>query len=50
MSRLINSQTSKNGHSQLYCERCLLSFETQKSLDKHSVYCRDHDAVKIIIL
>ena len=47
MPRLINSQTNKNGHSRYYCERCLLSFKTQKSLDKHSEYCKNHDAVKI---
>ena len=49
MSRLLNSQTNKNGHTWYYCERCLSSFKTEKSLDKHSGYCKDHEAVRSIM-
>ena len=36
MSRLVNSQTGGNEHKRFYCGRCLNSFKTQQSLDKHS--------------
>ena len=49
MSGLLNSQKYKRRHKRYYCERCLLSFKTQKSLDTHSEYCKDHDAVKITL-
>ena len=49
MSRLLNSQKYKNGHTRYHCERCLSSFKTEKSLDKHSGYCKDHEAVKTIM-
>ena len=49
MSGLLNSQKYKRRHKRYYCERCLLSFKTQKSLDTHSEYCKDHDAIKITL-
>ena len=49
MSRLLNSQKYKNGHTRYHCERCLSSFKTEESLDKHSGYCKDHDAVRSVM-
>ena len=49
MSRLINSQKYKHRRKRFYCERCLLSFKTQKSLDTHTEYCKDHSAIKITL-
>ena len=51
MSRLLNSQSGKGGneHKRFYCMRCLISFKTEKSLEIHSEYCKDHDAVKSVM-
>ena len=47
MSRLLNSQVTKSKNQRFFCDRCLCSFYKQSSLDKHSEYCKDHEAVKI---
>ena len=47
MSRLLSSQTSKRNGAQYFCMRCLNSFHSQESLDKHLEYCSAHEAVKI---
>ena len=47
MSRLLSSQTSKRNGVQYYCMRCLNSFHSQESLDKHLEYCNAYDAVKM---
>ncbi|KAG1665131.1 hypothetical protein GQR58_019518 [Nymphon striatum] len=47
MSRLLSSQTSNHNGSQLFCLRCLNSFNTQKALDSHKEYCDTNEAVKI---
>ena len=49
MSRLVNSQTNNHEHKRHFCERCLLGFKTNKSLDKHSEYCKKHDAVNMVL-
>ena len=47
MSRLLTSQISKNIIKRFYCLRCLNSFYTAESLEKHEMYCSNHDAVKV---
>ena len=46
MSRLIAAQNGKKT-KKFVCDRCLCLFWKQTSLDKHSEYCSEHDAVKI---
>ena len=44
-SRLLSSQTGRN---KLYCcRRCLTGFRAIKSLDKHTEYCQEQDAVRV---
>ena len=47
MSRLLTSKMSKHTTRRFYCLRCLNSFNASTSLQKHSVYCSDHQAVKV---
>ena len=47
MSRLLTSQIRQRGTRRFYCLRCLNSFHTAESLQKHDIYCSNHDAVKI---
>lgn len=47
MSRLLSSQVSSHEHVRYFCERCINSFKTKEGLNKHVVYCKQHDAVKI---
>ena len=47
MSRLLTSQISKNRIKRFYCLRCLNSLYTAESLEKHEMYCSNHDAVKV---
>ena len=46
-SRLLSKQTSAHKEGTHICLRCLNSFWTHKSLEKHWEYCRNHEAVKI---
>ena len=47
MSRLLTSQISKHRTRRFYCLRCLNSFYTAESLQKHELYCSNHDVVKV---
>ena len=47
MSRLLTSQISKHRTRRFYCLRCLNSFYTAESLEKHDLYCSNHDVVKV---
>ena len=47
ISRLLSSQVSNHKEKHYFCLRCLNPFWTPKSLEKHSEYCRNHEAVKI---
>ena len=47
ISRLLSSQVSNHKEKHYFCLRCLNHFWTPKSLEKHSEYCRNHEAVKI---
>ena len=47
MSRLISSKISKHHGKRHFCYRCLNSFHSVKSLEKHKEYCQNNEAVKI---
>ena len=47
ISRLLSSQVSNHKEKHHFCLRCLNSFWTYKSLNKHLEYCGNHEAVKI---
>ena len=49
MSRLISSQVNKHEHERFFCMRCLNSFNTNESLQKHEMYCANNEAVRIIL-
>ena len=48
MSRLLNSQISKDGHKQQYCRTCLNPFRSEDSLKEHVEYCSNNDAVRVV--
>ena len=47
MSRLIYGDVSKHHGKRHFCYRCLNSFYSEKSLEKHTEYCQNNEAVKI---
>ena len=47
MSRLISSEINNHQHKRHFCYRCLNSFPSVKSLEKHIEYCQNNEAVKI---
>ena len=47
VSRLLSSQVSNHKEKHHFCLRCLNSFWTHKSSNKHLEYCGNHEAVKI---
>ena len=47
ISKLLSLQTSKHGHVRHVCFRCLITFNSEKSLASHHEYCKSHDAIKI---
>ena len=47
MSRLIYGDVSKHHGKRYFCYRCLNSFRSEKSLEKHKEYCQNNEAVKI---
>jgi len=48
MSRLLNSQISKDGHKQQYCRTCLNPFRSEDSLIEHFEYCSNNEAVRVV--
>ena len=47
MSRLIYGDVSNHHGKRHFCYRCLNSFHSVKSLEKHTEYCQNNEAVKI---
>ena len=45
MSRLV--EYNKKGHVRFYCDNCLNSFNSEKSLNIHMEYCLNNEAVKV---
>ena len=50
MSRLISKQKSNRNGKIHFCYRCLNSFHSEKSLEKHTEYCQNNEEVKIEML
>ena len=49
LSRLLSSQVSKHKEKYYFCDRCLIFFWCEKSLNNHHEYCSEHEAVKIVM-
>ena len=49
MSRLISSQVSKHHGALSICDRCLNTFRSEELLKKHSEYCKNNGACKIVM-
>ena len=47
MSRLIYGDVSNHHGKRHFCYRCLNSFPSEKSLNKHTEYCKNNEEVKI---
>ena len=47
ISRLISKQKSNHNGKIHFCYRCLNSFHSEKSLEKHTEYCQNNEEVKI---
>ena len=47
MSRLIYGDVSNHHGKRYFCYRCLNSFHSVKSLEKHTEYCQNNEEVKI---
>ena len=47
LGRLLSSQYSKHKESQHFCANCLQGFATEISRNKHYVYCKSNEAVRI---
>ena len=47
MSKLLSKQKSNHNGKIYFCYRCLNSFHSEKSLEKHKEYCQNNEAVKI---
>ena len=47
MSKLLSKQINNHQHKRHFCYRCLNSFQSEKSLEKHVEYCQNNEAVKI---
>ncbi|EDO33317.1 predicted protein [Nematostella vectensis] len=46
-SRLLSSQVNNHQHTSIFCCRCLNSFQSKTSLEKHLEYCTKNEEVKI---
>lgn len=47
LSRLLSKQMTNHNGERYICRRCLSSFRSDESLQKHREYCQNHDAVKV---
>ena len=47
ISKLLSKQINNHQHKRHFCYRCLNSFQSEKSLEKHIEYCQNNEAVKI---
>ena len=48
-NRLMMKHTEKSKNSMHYCRRCLTGYQRVEALTKHSEYCSQHDAQKIVL-
>ena len=49
MSRLLSSQVNNYQHKRIFYYRCLNSFQSETSLERHTEYCSKNEAIKIEI-
>ena len=49
MSRLLSEQVSKHKTERFFCLRCLNSFNSDESLQKHNIYCSNKDALRVVL-
>ena len=47
LSRLLSSSNSKHKCKQYFCTNCLQGFTQESSRDKHQVYCKDKETVRV---
>ncbi|XP_072014272.1 uncharacterized protein [Amphiura filiformis] len=47
LSRLLNTQVSKDGHARHFCRRCYASYTSKERLAVHIDLCRLHESVRI---
>ena len=47
LSRLLSRSNSKHHGKQHFCTNCLQSFTLESSRDKHQVYCKDNEAIRV---
>ena len=47
MSRLLSSQINNYQHKRVFCHRCLSSFNSNTSLEKHIEFCSKKEEIKI---
>ena len=47
MSRLLFSQVNNNQQARVFCLRCLKSFQSKASLEKHLEYCSNNEEVNM---
>ena len=46
MSKLLSSQVNNHQHVRIFCYRCINSFQSKASLEKHLEYCNTKEEVK----
>lgn len=49
LSRLLSSQESKTKETRYYCRMCLKGFCSEESLKNHQEYCKEHEAVRVVL-
>ena len=49
LSRLVSKQSSKHDHHRHFCLRCLNSFHSEQTLEKHKELCNTKNPVKIVL-
>ena len=49
MSRLLSSRANKHKGIRCFCKRCMDSFNTKESLERHSEYCSQHGFARTVM-
>lgn len=47
LSRLLSKQMTNHNGERYICRRCLISFRSDESLQKHREYCQNHGEIKV---
>ena len=48
MNRFLDSEVSKNKSTRHYCDRCLNSFQSEPSLERHQEYCKNNEVAMVL--